>query len=746
MRSTYGHISNSTFRNNTALFSGSALWINESTVELVGSNCFTDGFALSRCSVIDASKSVLIFNSSKGIPAYYSKQDSRCLHGLTSIVDNSVEPKFNQCCGGAVCVYGLSELRVYGMSVWDHNIMHPSIERFLDPPCWGGALYVDSSAVTFVGDHYFTNNFAGVGGAIYIRSTEIPYSNFSTFGLFKLENNSAYTGGAMYVVQTLYHAVGSTQYISNWCDQSVTSQGGSIFFSMSAAYYNGSVTVHNSSVYLGGMEFFQSVATFVGNATFTSNRGQIGAALYIGTSNVRFFGNAILENNFDTYHPILVLYLSDVEFNGNFTLINNSIAGGCQLVRSNATINGVATIRRNTGFIGGSIRLIVSNLTLQWAIDFESNHAQNLGGAINAFNSTVTLSGDVNFTNNSSPRGGGMFLQAVSTLVFNPPLKMYSQHNMADEGAAIFVEDVITYNVCLPTTDLLFPYQDRPVYCFFYIDSSTSDTVSLLFANTTAGTTLYGGMLETCLQVQKIPSGTTALQEFKSISQTVQDEQDLTSPIASDPLQLCFCYKNKTDCNQLSTDVLYVRRGEPFQVPVIALGQANGSVPILVRAQFPSSYNQSFLGNTEDNQRSGKTCVELQYTVFSPQDSVEVTVYADGPCRDLGKSSRSIRINFLPCPIGFQLSFATCTCDPIIQPFTNSCNIVDGTIERSANARFWIGVVHENNNVTGLIVHPNCPLDYCINQQIFLNLNSSDAQCAFNRTGIYTLWRVPKWP
>ena len=181
-------------------------------------------------------------------------------------------------------------------------------------------------------------------------------------------------------------------------------------------------------------------------------------------------------------------------------------------------------------------------------------------------------------------------------LVFSPPLQLYAGHNMATEGAAIFVEDIITYNICVPILDPLFPYQDDPVYCFFYRDTSSGSSggVHLLFINNTAsiaGTTLYGGMLDTCplITQSQLPAGTTGLQEFLSISETLQDAEDLTPPIASDPLRLCFCNGDKPDCGKLTTNIiLYIRRGQPFNVTAIALGQANGSVPIIVRAQVPS--------------------------------------------------------------------------------------------------------------------------------------------------------------
>ena len=92
VKSSSARISNSSFTNNSALNSGSVLWSYNSSVEFVGSNCFTDSLASRRCSVVDAAdNSYIIFNSSQGIPAYYLNEDNeRCMHGATSVVDNSV--------------------------------------------------------------------------------------------------------------------------------------------------------------------------------------------------------------------------------------------------------------------------------------------------------------------------------------------------------------------------------------------------------------------------------------------------------------------------------------------------------------------------------------------------------------------------------------------------------------------------------------------------------------------------------
>ena len=50
---------------------------------------------------------------------------------------------------------------------------------------------------------------------------------------------------------------------------------------------------------------------------------------------------------------------------------------------------------------------------------------------------------------------------------------------------------------------------------------------------------------------------------------------------------------------------------------------------------------------------------------------------------------------------------------------------------------FWVGTEYRDGNYTGLILHPHCPLDYCIsNYPDDISVNDLDSQCSFNRSGI----------
>ena len=599
-------IRDSSFTNNTSLDSGSAMWMQTTQADFVGNNCFTDNVARCRCSAINAQDSVISFDSlPMGFLAYYLEWDERCLSGATSVVNNTVtftDKTTENCCGGAVCVLGetleTSRLTVTGRSVWTGNVLlelklniHNVTSSYL-----GGALYAEYSIVIFTGDHTFTDNHAAIGGAICIR-----FSALSTSGNLRLDGNSAFLGGAMFANRILYVGQGFMYFSNNTGMESEGAfiRGGSVKFDNSTVSFEGTFEIHNSVGSTGAMDLFSSTVTFTGDMIFTNNTGTLGGALYVDTCSITFSGSTLIQKNTATVQSIATFYLSRIDISGNFTLVNSSIVSGLLEIRSNGILNGSILIGSNMGVRGGGFRFIRSNISLQGLIDFQHNDAEVFGGAINSYNSTIGLGGNISFTNNSSPRGGAVFLQALSTLVLNPPLQLYAQHNMADVGAAIFVEDIITYNTCLPIIDPLFPIQATPVYCFFFVNAtsgSDSNWVDLIFENNTAsvaGTTLYGGMLESCslLKNESPPGISSGLKVFLDTSETVQSGEDPTAPIASDPLELCFCYNSTPNCSQAQTDTLFVRRGQPFTVSVVALGQANGSVPTIVRAQFPARQN-----------------------------------------------------------------------------------------------------------------------------------------------------------
>ena len=141
-------------------------------------------------------------------------------------------------------------------------------------------------------------------------------------------------------------------------------------------------------------------------------------------------------------------------------------------------------------------------------------------------------------------------------------------------------------------------------------------------------------------------------------------------------------------------------------------------------------------------QKVSNMCTELEYNVFSLDNSAQVELYADGPCTNLGISKQTFSVFFLPCtcPIGFQTSQSqiecVCVCDQALKLHkVTKCSQEAGTIQLETN--IWIGVANSTNK-TDYIIH-DCPFDYCVEKPTEIRLDSSqerDKQCAFNRSGI----------
>ena len=54
-------------------------------------------------------------------------------------------------------------------------------------------------------------------------------------------------------------------------------------------------------------------------------------------------------------------------------------------------------------------------------------------------------------------------------------------------------------------------------------------------------------------------------------------------------------------------------------------------------------------------------------------------------------------------------------------------------ITRNLGQHVWVGY---DSQTHGLVLHPNCPFQYCVNDTVVFPLNNTDVQCAFNRSGL----------
>ena len=108
------------------------------------------------------------------------------------------------------------------------------------------------------------------------------------------------------------------------------------------------------------------------------------------------------------------------------------------------------------------------------------------------------------------------------------------------------------------------------------------------------------------------------------------------------------------------------------------------------------------------------------------------SLYATEPCGSNGKPL-NISIYMKECPPGFGLQpSGLCSCDNRLQQYSSvTCDINNQSIATSGG--IWVGYVDNNS---GLIIHSHCPNDFCKEGPVSFTLNSTDLQCAHNRSGL----------
>ena len=479
----------------------------------------------------------------------------------------------------------------------------------------------------------------------------------------------------------------------------------------------------------GAITAFQSTISFIGECTLMENKAQIGGAIYASESIVHIYeGTLTIANNVATDNGGgIYLYQSELQCYSKSTLL---------LSGNFATVN------------GGGIHSSSSSIKVD-----------------SLFPELWYAGGYIKFAGNEANKGGGIFLEVNAKLYIqrrewsvmfdNIPAVIFDS-NLASFGGAIYVDDSTNFGTC---SSISYIRGTTSSECFVQVMSlhnnrgSHEINTDIHFIHNSAnisGPTLYGGLLDRCIaspyaevysKIQKTIDVISGIGYFMNISNA-----NLES-ISSSPIDICFCRDNIPDCSfELST--FFVRKGERFNVTLVAIDQVNHTID---SANVISSLSTHFggLGENQLNQTIKDNCTVLYFEVYSPDSTEELTMYADGPCKDAVASKKKVNIKFAPCrcPIGFQPKTSNsevnqtrceCECDKRLDGFISSCNPSAGTVVRKGN--IWITYLNLTNN-RGFFIYPNCPLDYCYAPGtltiINLNLpNGSDAQCLNKRSGL----------
>ena len=607
---------------------------------------------------------------------------------------------------------------------------------------FGGGIGMSNANMSVSGSLLLTDNSGGQGGGLNIQN-----SNMDITGTMVLTNNSADAGGGMLVGSCGMTASGSVSFINN---SASTNGGGAFVGSSYVTLGNTLFTADNADTQDGGTTVSASVL-FTNNSAGNAGGGVAASLSNITLSNACFMGNRANQGGGMDFQE------GNLFITGRVSFINNSaggIGGGMTIDVGSATLAGNVSFTGNHAIVqGGGIGLESSNMSLTGSVVLAGNHAVQ-GGGIDVGRSSVHIPGTVLLTNNSAHEGGGIDLDngklnisgsivltsnhadadgGGMTIDYDSQMALtgnvYFIENSAVSGGAIYFTDVSPLLYCASVAGAECVIED----CFFQVDTNTSHSIDnlLVFEDNKAemGSVLFGGSVDRCT-LESDP-GANSGEVFDRIA-NYSKQLDTLSAITSEAFRVCLCEDHQV-CT--AGNIIRTYPGKTISVRVAAVGQRNGTHPAAVNA-ITSPSKMSRLNAFEDRQVVNNSCTELNYTTFS-NESLQLELYVDGSCSSLDGLNNHlyIPVHLLHCPHAFELSESTqgCICEERLRKYTNSCDINDQTIERDGD--FWVGYDNDNQS-SGLILHPHCPFDYCKAKSIRFTLNHTDRQCKGDRSGL----------
>ena len=623
----------------------------------------------------------------------------------------------------------------------------------------GGSMFIENSIMQFSGSiiMFRYNSAAKNGGAMYIRSESSVASN--VYNLF-FNSNKAYYGGGLLIVTSNFHSeVGKMYFLHN----SAQINGGGICHQKRIYVDDFSLLLSGNSYFIantagsdGGAVDSRETLTITASAIFIENTAKKGGAINSERGNFNVSGDINLFNNTARNCGGMRLF----GYGGNIRLndvsaIGNSNSALC-IEKRNAIFSGRINISNNTGTEGGGIKVIYedSHLNFTGSTVLYGNKA-GLGGAIySQFGTGITFSGDTLFSHNTADtnggalysantniifdhnsvlsfkwntaeNGGAMYLSSASFLTFSRGVTISMSYNHATKyGGGIYNEDIASASECslkhseVPTLPL------TPCFIRFnyIIWTFLTPIFSLNNSADVSGNFLHGGLLDRC-QLEQIPIiYYTPLEFFFSNKKT-------NGEITSEPYQLCFCEKaRQSNCTELNIEIY---PGQKFYVSLMALDQATTSVTTKITALSATSRLNSY----QSSQTLEPECSKLWYNLYSTQDTAQLILYPDGPCRDTGLARAVVNVMFKQCPDGFIKSGENCVCEEILKDYGANCTVDDkSTISKSTE--FWVQGLYKNGTYQGLIHYKTCPRDYCKKGEVTISLENPDTQCDLNRSGL----------
>ena len=784
------NMSGNEFINNDAIFGGGVLFSNNSNITVEALNEFHNSIT---SGVIGCGSSSIIIQASKfhDNGAVYAGGVLDSFFCTITIVASEFYNNKAMIGGGVLNSYYDNIIMIVASEFYGNRAgEYDKYDEYDEYDRYGGVLNSYSSNIVIEASKFYGNS-APHGGVLAMHVLTIDDSSSIAIKTSEFHNNSATLEGGVLVSSRTMITIDGSNFTNNWSPVGAVIQA----TESSNIQYDDISIVNNFAekyavVYLFDSEMMKYDS---GNIIFSNNLGSLVAF----NSNITFSDYTVFANNqpgpsqstsgdFQEGGAI-TLFQSNIFFNGesNFEYNHAENGGAIHSTESKLYVNGNVTIAHNTAAgNGGGVYLSTSELNCQQnsTLLLFNNSAVHKGGGIHAISSSIKATAElgchiygcinqysyigtrITFIDNAANWGGGLSLEANAKLYIlkyicslDINVAIIFTANKAIYGGAVYVDDDTNSGTCASDTKTECFFQVLAIYnpnsCNYAENGIELETLTINFSQNYAnisGSTLHGGLLDRCavsqfaeLYVKYPHDNVTEIQAngiayFKNVSIITKNLS-----ISSDPVRVCLCTKDVHDCIHQTQHIKLppVKKGETFNVSLVAVDQVGQ--PMQSYIQTSLRFTESGLAEGQLARQISAKCTNLTFSVVSPHDSENLTLYAsDGPCKDSDLSRATVEIHFLPCscPIGLQVSGmnntnCTCECHGDISQYMEQCDGHTGSLVKQPHSRAWISYINEID-LTGYLVYPNCPFDYCLSTSPPLNLRQPDAQCAFNRSSL----------
>ena len=380
----------------------------------------------------------------------------------------------------------------------------------------------------------------------------------------------------------------------------------------------------------------------------------------------------------------------------------------------------------------------------------------NEGTAIESYYSTMTLFGENLFSNNTSIKGGALVLYESYLYFTQYSRTLFTNNQATDIGGAIYVNQLPYFRK---------DHLDHPPCFYQALSSKDSRDVYVGFKENSAingGHDIYGGTLHGRCRA--------LVNSAKLYRSSFHFQNKSLSSVTSDPLRVCLCDSlGVPQCavkGYIYRDLTAYYPGEVFTIPAVVVGTDFGSVPGIVHPKLTWKVQNNVEMYLQVQEI--KVIEECGLLTFSIQSKTVNTNYElqlfvkenNGEQKeslDLGSIleiysrleiikdsllSQNVYINFtlLDCPTGFKLTTAPpyiCRCHPeLVENGITVCILIDHHALIYRSGTIWISDSFSGKNNNTFVVHKNCPYHYCKPENISVDLQIPDTQCAFNHSGV----------